>query len=82
MKHSVAIGLVTAVGALLSFQSHAVGLYQAVVSSNPKAGEYSSIKDALQNAPEDKSTYSVYIKPGLYNEQITIDRDNVHLIGA
>ena len=82
MKHSIAIGIVATVGVLLPFQSHATGLYQAVVSPTPKAGEYSSIKDALKNAPEDESTYSVYIKPGLYNEQVIIDRDNVHFIGA
>ncbi|WP_421848670.1 pectinesterase family protein [Marinomonas sp.] len=82
MKHYSVTILIGIFSMLLTLPAQAIGLYQAVVSPKPNAGEYSSINEAIQKAPDDNSTYSVFIKPGLYNEQIIINRNNVHLIGS
>lgn len=66
---------------LFSAFSPASMLYQAIVSPTPKPGEFGSINQALQRAPQDQSPYTIYIKNGVYHERIDIERPNVHWLG-
>lgn len=55
--------------------------YQAIVSMQPKSGEFKSITDALNAAPKNKKPYTIFIKTGTYTERLVIKRQNVTLIG-
>lgn len=66
---------------LFSACTQASALYQAVVSSTPLSGEFGSINQALQKAPQDQSPYTIYIKNGVYHERIDVERPNVHWLG-
>ena len=52
-----------------------------VIVSQDGTGQFTSIQDAIQSLPKDKSPQTVYVKNGIYKEKIYIDRDNVTLIG-
>lgn len=82
MKHFILVIIMGAFSMSMSLHAQAVGLYQAVVSTTPKKNEFSSINAALNKAPADNSSYTIYIKAGTYHEQVIVKRDNVHFIGA
>lgn len=46
-----------------------------VVSKTPSKGEYSSVTSALSALPNDGKPYTISIKAGTYQDQITISRD-------
>lgn len=53
-----------------------------VVSKNPAACEYSNVTAAIAALPNDAKAYSIQIRAGVYNEQISITRKGkVTLIG-
>ncbi|KAG9921659.1 hypothetical protein KCU98_g22108, partial [Aureobasidium melanogenum] len=54
-----------------------------VVSQNATACQYNNISAAIAALPNDSKPYTIYIEPGVYNEQISITRNGkVTLIGA
>jgi pectinesterase len=57
-----------------------------LVTTRPRAGSripaFASLGDALAAAPGGDAPYRVGIDAGTWHEKITIDRANVHLIGA
>lgn len=63
----------------LSAPTHA-SLYNAVVAQDG-SGDYKTIQEALKNAPQNDSLYTIYIKNGTYNEKLEIERPNLYLIG-
>ena len=44
-------------------------------------GGVSTIQDAINAAPNDGTPYYIYIKDGVYENHVQIDRPNTHLIG-
>ncbi|KAI4719704.1 pectin lyase-like protein [Aureobasidium sp. EXF-10727] len=53
-----------------------------VVSQNATTCQYSNISAAIAAIPNDSKPYTIYIKPGVYNEQISITRNGkVTLVG-
>ncbi|MBJ7537385.1 pectinesterase family protein [Marinomonas transparens] len=65
-----------------SLNTEMVVLYDAVVSKTPTVEQFSTIADALRDAPDDDSIYRVCIHSGTYHERLVINRKNVHLIGS
>lgn len=54
-----------------------------VVSQNATACQYNNISAAIAALPNDSKPYTIYIEPGVYNEQISITRNGkVTLMGA
>ncbi|KAG9677434.1 carbohydrate esterase family 8 protein, partial [Aureobasidium melanogenum] len=54
-----------------------------VVSQNATACQYNNISAAIAALPNDSKPYTIYIEPGVYNEQISITRNGkVTLVGA
>lgn len=61
--------------------------YQAIVTQDislaNKVGYFSSVQAALDAAPsQSKTPYRIFIQPGSYYEKLTIDKPNIHLVGA
>ncbi|KAI5271854.1 pectin lyase-like protein [Aureobasidium subglaciale] len=53
-----------------------------IVSQNGTACQYNNISAAIAALPNDSKPYTIYIKPGTYNEQISITRNGkVTLLG-
>ncbi|WP_105901218.1 pectinesterase family protein [Vibrio gangliei] len=69
------------ISAALVFASplHAA-LYNVTVAQDG-SGDYKTIQEALANAPQDDSLYTIYIKNGTYQERLNIERPNLYFIG-
>ncbi|KAM0946853.1 putative pectinesterase [Dioscorea sansibarensis] len=53
-----------------------------VVVSKQGDGQYTTLADAVKNIPiNHQGTYIIYIKAGVYNENVTISNSNVTLLG-
>ena len=53
-----------------------------VVVSKQGDGQYTTLADAVKNIPiNHHGTYIIYIKAGVYNENVTISNSNVTLLG-
>ncbi|WP_217554909.1 pectinesterase family protein [Vibrio metschnikovii] len=55
-------------------------LYHVVVDQSGN-GDFTSIQAAINHAPAGDSPYVVYIRNGVYQEKLSIDRHHVYLIG-
>ncbi|MEX3071631.1 pectinesterase family protein [Vibrio alginolyticus] len=55
-------------------------LYDVMVDAYGN-GDFASIDEALNAAPDNDSHYVIYIRNGIYQERLDITRANVHLIG-
>ncbi|KAG9945803.1 carbohydrate esterase family 8 protein, partial [Aureobasidium melanogenum] len=54
-----------------------------VVSQNATVCQYNNISAAIAALPNDSKPYTIYIEPGVYNEQLSITRNGkVTLVGA
>ena len=54
-----------------------------IVVAKDGTGDFTSVQQAIESIPAiSKSKHSIIVKPGIYQEQIFIDRDHVHLKGA
>ena len=51
------------------------------VSATVGEGGANTIQDAINAAPNDGTPYYIYIKDGVYENHVQIDRPNTHLIG-
>ena len=56
------------------------GLYDVMVCKDG-SGDYPSITEALNDAPQDNSPYVIYIRNGDYHESFEVTRASVYLIG-
>ncbi|SHO55959.1 pectinesterase family protein [Vibrio quintilis] len=54
--------------------------YDVIVSSDGD-GDFRSVQQAIENAPQDDSEYVIFIRKGVYQESFEITRPNVVLIG-
>lgn len=58
--------------------------YDAVVNPTPATGEFQTINEALSSINSTDSatqTYTIFIKNGVYNEMVKIEKPNIKLIG-
>lgn len=55
-------------------------LFDVIVDGNG-SGDFTTIQDALNAAPQDDSDYVIFLKNGVYSERLHITRPNVHLLG-
>lgn len=54
----------------------------ATVSATRGEGNYFSLNDAVKNIPSNAAgRYVIYVKAGIYNENVLISRSSVSLIG-
>lgn len=53
--------------------------YDVMVAADG-SGKYRRIMDAINNAPKYKGTYTIYVKAGRYNEQVTIPKKLLNLV--
>lgn len=79
MKKSVINGLGIAALFYLSSAS-AISLYDVKVTPDGSSG-YSSIQQAIDDAPDNDQPYVIYIQNGTYHEKLHITRPNIYLIG-
>ncbi|MEA9391311.1 pectinesterase family protein [Acerihabitans sp. TG2] len=54
---------------------------QVVVSTKVQKGEFATIAAALESAPADDTPFTIFLKKGIYNERLEINRANVTLKG-
>ncbi|MFV0574957.1 MAG: pectinesterase family protein [Vibrio sp.] len=71
------LGIVTAL--IFSSPLHAE-LYNVVVAQDG-SGDFKTIQEALAQAPDGDSQYTIYVKNGTYNERLEIERPNLYIIG-
>lgn len=65
----------------LQLSSETINTFDVVVSKKPNHGQFRTITEAIEYAPT-SGVFRIYIEPGIYDEKIVINRNNIHLIGA
>ncbi|WP_277873459.1 pectinesterase family protein [Vibrio furnissii] len=60
--------------------SAAIPLYDVVVAKDG-SGDFTSVQQAIDAAPQNNQQYVIYIRKGIYPERLNITRNNLYLIG-
>ncbi|MCE0493581.1 pectinesterase family protein [Vibrio salinus] len=58
----------------------ALPLYDVTVAADG-SGDFRSVQQAIEHAPDDHQPYVIYIRNGVYHEKLEVKRPNIHLIG-
>ncbi|SHO55791.1 pectinesterase family protein [Vibrio quintilis] len=62
------------------YSATAVPLYDVTVATDG-SGDFRSVQEAIQHAPDNQQPYVIYIRNGIYQEKLEVKRPNIHLIG-
>ncbi|KAF7844835.1 pectinesterase 2-like [Senna tora] len=63
-------------------QSASAASQANVVVAKDGSGKYTTLKEAVDNAPKSSNgRYVIYVKAGVYNEQVEIKANNIMLVG-